>query len=98
MSLEEEVSSLGMTVGIQRIQIKQLEAENDAKQQEINGLEDALQNCEEALAVSADMLLTYKDYYGTSVAQVKHLTECGICIGERFGQPLTNPCPDYPSE
>lgn len=34
---------------------------------------------EEALALSAEELLTYKEYYGTSINQVRHLQECDAC-------------------
>lgn len=51
---------------------------------------------EDALAASAEMLLTYKDYYGTSVAQVKHLAECVSCP---YDPTITHHvCPDYPTE
>lgn len=50
---------------------------------------------EDALAASAEMLLTYKDYYGTSIAQVKHLAECAVCMPPELEPSY---CPDYPTE
>lgn len=50
---------------------------------------------EDALAESAEALLTYRDYYGTSVAQVKHLAECAVCMPPELEPSY---CPDYPTE
>jgi len=52
-----------------------------------------------ALAVQTDELLAYRDYYGTSPAQVRHLSACHRC--ESYGQEApdtTYRCPDYPTE
>ncbi len=63
---------------------------------EVETLRDARSRLEDALAQSAQDLLAYKDYYGTSVAQVKHLAECARCYELRFVPGV--PCPDYPTE
>ncbi len=77
-----------------------LAAQRDEVQQRVNGLAEALTNCEATLAQSAQDLVTYKDYYGTSVAQVKHLAECTECCP--FHCPgddgSHDRCYDYPTE
>lgn len=70
--------------------------EREEKQEEINGLECALENCEQALAVTTDDLLVYQDYYGRSVAQVRHLRGCTGCY---LGMdPHWVHCDNYPAE
>ena len=59
----------------------------------------ALEYAHIALATQGDELLAYRDYYGTSVAQVRHLSACHRC--ESYGQEApdtTYRCPDYPTE
>jgi hypothetical protein len=51
---------------------------------------------EDALAAATEMLLTYKDYYGTSIAQVKHLQECTDCYLAIDAEQVR--CFDYPAE
>lgn len=58
---------------------------------------DMLAKAESTLATQAEELLAYKDYYGTSVNQVKHLQECGACDASRCCE-ASFFCPDYPSE
>lgn len=53
---------------------------------------------EAALAVSYDDLLAYKDYYGTSPAQVRHLQSCTRCDVGSYVDKDSRPCPDYPTE
>lgn len=76
-------------------------------QKEASALQAKVSSLEEALAVSADMLLTYKDYYGTSIAQVKHLQECELLYDTSDNAPFrchtSDPgfhsrCGDYPEE
>lgn len=51
---------------------------------------------EDALAATTEMLLTYKDYYGTSITQVKHLQECTACYLGIDAEEVR--CFDYPAE
>lgn len=55
---------------------------------------------EAALAEYAESLLTYRDYYGTSVTQAKHLAECPRCYDVAPGEPehMQCRCSDYPTE
>jgi hypothetical protein len=62
---------------------------------------------EDVLAATAENLLAYRDYYGTTIAQVKHLQECTQCcsrnqcsVDTRYSQAghSCHPCPDYPTE
>ncbi len=48
-----------------------------------------------------DDLKTYRDYYGTSPAQVRHLQACvgGCCPRDCSGDDDSHDrCPDYPTE
>ncbi len=60
-----------------------------------------LNDAESALAQQSDDLLVYKDYYGTSVAQVRHLSTCvgGCCPRDCSGDDDSHDrCNDYPME
>ena len=73
--------------------------ERDAWRKLALKLTTSLEYAHIALAVQADELLAYKDHYGTSVAQVRHLSACHRC--ESYGQEApdtTYRCPDYPTE
>jgi len=59
-----------------------------------NEFQSQVLRLESALAQQADDLLAYKDYYGTSPAQVRHLQECYDGCGHQPGPR----CPDYPTE
>lgn len=61
----------------------------------------ALEYAHAALAQQADDLTAYKDYYGTSVAQVRHLATCVLCAEADTldeSKRATYRCPDYPME
>ena len=49
-----------------------------------------------AIAELASDLKAYRDHYGTSVAQVRHLSACTRCFDHDFDGPIR--CPDYPAE
>lgn len=60
----------------------------------------ALEYAHAALATQTDELAAYKDYYGTSPAQARHLTMCEECyqVGAYKKSPPPATCPDYPTE
>lgn len=95
----------------------ELEADLDAKDDEIGSLKRDLDfqttaafenqaranRAESALVAAEEKLTAYKDYYGTSPAQVKHLAECEAKSGDGhlpcgYWDSSTRLCPDYPSE
>jgi len=54
-----------------------------------------------AIAELASDLKAYRDYYGTSPAQVRHLQACesGCCSRDCSGDDgFHDRCPDYPTE
>jgi len=82
-----------------REQVVRLEAERDAWRKLALKLTTSLEYAHIALAVQTDELLAYRDYYGTSPVQVRHLSACHRC--ESYGQEApdtTYRCPDYPTE
>lgn len=82
-----------------REQVVRLEAERDAWRTLALKQTDALKYAHTVLAVQTDELAAYKDYYGTSLTQVRHLSACHRC--ESYGQEApdtTYRCPDYPTE
>lgn len=67
----------------------------------------ALEDQGASLAQQAEDLLAYKDYYGTSVAQVKHLQGCEVekrALADFLGRKVDEfcngdyYCPNYPTE
>ncbi len=71
------------------------------KDQEIKRLTRAIRALESDLQKQADDLLAYRDYYGTSPAQVRHLSTCvgGCCPRDCSGDDYSHDrCPDYPTE
>jgi hypothetical protein len=55
---------------------------------------------EDELATAHEALTTYKDYYGASVAQVRHLRECTECCPRNCSgdDGFHDRCTDYPTE
>ncbi len=81
------------------VRIAELKEECDAHGRRIEQLNAVLERANTALAQQADDLLAYQDYYGTSVAQVRHLQGCEKCETYNLATDVyTEHCPDYPTE
>lgn len=112
MSWDQEQENVALRATIEELQVATNIAivaatfSNDAAQKnalkvrglelQISTLRAHLEADHGALALSAQMLLTYKDYYGTSITQVKHLAECTECYLGIDAEEVR--CFNYPSK
>lgn len=100
---DAEITSLRDELELVRERAEEATIERASLRARIGRQDEALANLaenvaklEETLAVAYDDLLSYKDYYGTSPAQVRHLQSCTRCLPVECMS--TERCPDYPAE